>query len=68
MDTKALLDQDDLLTATGFCRAGDLRRFLDTNRIPYMQGKGGRVFTSVEAVNQVLIGKDDDSDSDFEFI
>lgn len=52
----SLVSQDELLEKFGFTRPGDLRRRLDELRIPYYLGKGGRILTTIEAINQGLIG------------
>ena len=59
-----LVEQSELLEKFGFIRPGDLRRCLDELKIPYHQGKGGKIVTTIQALNQPLIGKHDSNDNE----
>lgn len=46
-----VLSTDDLKGLTGYDRVGDLRRSLESARIPYFLGKGGAPWTTIDLVN-----------------
>ena len=50
-----IIDEAQLLHRFGFERRGDLQKCLDRQRIPYFTGKGGKIVTTLQAINQVLI-------------
>lgn len=51
-----LLTEEDLKHWLGFARRLDLELHLKSCRIPYLYGKGGRICTTVAAIDKVLIG------------
>lgn len=57
-----IIQQEQLLQATGYERPGDLERWLRRNGIKYHRGKSNRIFTTIDALG----GKLDDTD-DIEF-
>jgi len=64
-----LLSEDDLKNWLGFSRRLDLERHLQNIRIPYVYGKGGRICTTIAAVDKVLIGgKESTPSEEIEFI
>lgn len=48
---QGVLSTDELLGLTGYERVGDLRRWLDSQNIPYFPGKGGAPWTTIDLVN-----------------
>lgn len=64
-----LLSEDDLKNWLGFSRRLDLERHLQNIRIPYVYGKGGKICTTISAVDKVLIGgKESTPSEEIEFI
>ncbi|MDA3922722.1 MAG: DUF4224 domain-containing protein [Salinisphaera sp.] len=59
-----IVTQEQLMSATGYERAGDLEKWLRRKGIKYHRGKGNRVFTTVDALNGTL---DDVETADIEF-
>ena len=53
-----LVAEPELLEWLGYERRADLERWLRSRGVPYDTGRGGRIVTTVEAVNQGLIGAD----------
>jgi len=49
-----LVQENELLDWTGYERPADLRRFLDTNRIPYRLGKARKVVTTQKAIDEAI--------------
>jgi hypothetical protein len=52
-----LVDESELLERFGFRRPGDLRKCLDAQHIPYFYGRGGKIVTTIQALNNQLIDK-----------
>lgn len=53
-----LIAEPQLLEWLGYERRADLERWLQARGVPYDHGRGGRIVTTTEAVNQGLIGAD----------
>jgi hypothetical protein len=51
-----LLNEEDLKNWLGFNRRLDLERHLQSIRIPYFYGRGGRIRTTTAAIDKALIG------------
>jgi hypothetical protein len=67
--TRHLLNEDDLKSWLGFSRRLDLERHLQSCRIPYIYGKGGRICTTIAAIDKILIGgKEFDRFEEIEFL
>jgi hypothetical protein len=45
-----LVTQEQLAAATGYNRAADIRRCLERQGIPVRTGRGGRVWTTLSAI------------------
>lgn len=54
LEAPVLVSQEQLMAATGYERQGDLRRWLEENGFSYKLGRGGRIVTTVEAVNKAF--------------
>jgi len=54
MRQQTLVSQEELMQATGYERPGDLRKWLDREGLTYKLGKGGRVLTTVDALNRAF--------------
>lgn len=50
-----LVFEEGLLKATGYTGRGRLLQHLKKHGVPYFEGKGGRVYTTIDALNSVLI-------------
>ena len=48
-----IVTEDQLMSASGYTRRGDLMRHLDKHQIQYNLGKGGMVYTTVFNVAKV---------------
>jgi len=59
-----VITQKELLEKFGFTRPADLRRCLDSQKIPYHLGKGGAIVTTIQALNSPLIGKVDNNNAE----
>lgn len=46
-----IVNQEQLLAATGYERPGDLERWLRRHHIHYHRGKANRIFTTIDALN-----------------
>jgi len=62
-----LIYEKELLDVFGFERPADLRRCLTKQNVPFYLGKGGRVVTTIDAVNMPLIGGGNNDNRDIEF-
>lgn len=51
------LTSDDLLEATGYQREGDLKKSLEAQGIPVIEGKGGKFFTTLDLVKAAGLAK-----------
>lgn len=49
-----IIQQEQLLEATGYQRPSDLERWLLREGIRYRRGKGNRIFTTIDAINGML--------------
>lgn len=49
-----IIQQEQLLKATGYQRPGDLERWLREHGIRYHRGRGNRIFTTLDALNGML--------------
>lgn len=49
--SQGVLSTEELKGVTGYERVGDLRRALESERIPYFLGKGGAPWTTIDLVN-----------------
>ena len=50
-----MLDEAELLAKTGFKRRSELENWLNLNGVLWWPGKGGRIVTTLEAVNRALL-------------
>ncbi|OQX33589.1 MAG: hypothetical protein B0D91_14080 [Oceanospirillales bacterium LUC14_002_19_P2] len=55
--TEQLVTEDELKEWTKYVRTGDIIRFLRENQVPFWEGRGGRVLTTLEAINSSLLNK-----------
>ena len=53
----ALIKEADLMEWLGYSRRGDLETFLVSHKMPFAYGRGGRIVTTIDAINQPLIGR-----------
>jgi hypothetical protein len=51
MSNVQLVSEDDLRAWLDYERQADIRAWLDKNGVWYLEGKGGRICTTVEAIN-----------------
>lgn len=49
-----IVQQEQLMEATGYQRPADLERWLRREGIRYHRGKGNRIFTTIDAINGIL--------------
>ena len=49
-----LITTDQLKTATGYDRPGDIEKCLRKNGVRVLYGKGGKIFTTLDAINSAL--------------
>ena len=49
-----IISTKELLRATGFNRISDLEKCLRTQNVPFLFGKRGTIFTTIDAFNSVL--------------
>lgn len=49
-----LVSEKELLEWTGFSRPADVERLLRNNHIPWLPGKGGKICTTMKAIEQAL--------------
>jgi len=50
-----IISQEQLLEITGYSNAGNAEKCLAEQGIPVMHGKGGRIWTTLDAINSALI-------------
>ena len=50
-----MIDEAELLAKTGFKRRSELEHWLNLNGVLWWPGKGGRIVTTLEAVNRALL-------------
>lgn len=50
----ALVSIDQLKIATGYDRPGDIERCLRKNGVRYLYGQGGKIFTTIDAINAAM--------------
>ena len=55
-----LLGEQELMSWLGYDQRKALQKRLDELRCPYTIGKGGRIATTLEAVNKALLAEGDD--------
>lgn len=63
-----VIGQAELLEIFGYSRPGDLQKALNDQGIKYHLGKGGRIVTTLEAINMPLIGTTPTDDQKVKFI
>jgi len=63
-----LVKQSELLETFGFKSPAALRKCLDRQGIHYHLGKAGKITTTIQALNQPLIGTNNDDNNDVEFV
>lgn len=51
-----IIDQDELERVTGYSKPSQLMSCLKKQGIPYYLGKGGRIWTTLDAINSKLLG------------
>lgn len=64
----ALVSIDQLKIATGYDRPGDIERCLRKNGVRYLYGQGGKIFTTIDAINAAMGLKFDIPDANQEVI
>jgi hypothetical protein len=52
--TTGLISTEQLKTVTGYDRVGDIERCLRAAGVRFFYGKGGRIITSMDAINAAL--------------
>jgi len=62
MKSRAFVYQEELMRATGYERQGDLRKWCERNNLPYLEGKEGRLITTVDAINKAVSRDSDDKE------
>ncbi|MFZ3193743.1 MAG: hypothetical protein WA154_11140 [Moraxellaceae bacterium] len=62
-----LVSEDDLRAWLNYERQADIRVWLDKNGVWYTEGKGGRICTTVAAINAARASANGASFDDFEF-
>ncbi len=60
----SLVSQAELEEKTEYSRASDIVKWLDNHGVKYWTAKGGKIFTTTEAINSALLSKDN---TDIEF-
>lgn len=50
----ALVTQDELALSTGYTRAGDIEKCLRKQGVRVLYGRGGKIFTTTDAINVAL--------------
>jgi hypothetical protein len=63
-----LVSIDQLKIATGYDRPGDIERCLRKNGVRYLYGQGGKIFTTIDAINAAMGLKFDTPDANQEVI
>ena len=63
-----LVSIDQLKIATGYDRPGDIERCLRKNGVRYLYGQGGKIFTTIDAINAAMGLKFDPPDANQEVI
>ena len=51
-----LVTEEDLKKWTGLRYPAEIELWLNRNKITYLKGKGKRLCTTLQAINQILIG------------
>lgn len=64
---QALIQESDLLAWTGYTRRADVERLLRRYGIPIIHGKNGQICTTLDALNSVILGKEQPDESIPEF-
>ena len=54
MSDGQLVTSEDLKKVTGYTRIGDIERWLQQENIPFFRGKRGKIFTTIEKLNEAL--------------
>lgn len=54
MTMKALVTQDDLSEWLGYKQRADIERVLKEHRIKYIVGRGGRIATTIDKINEAM--------------
>lgn len=68
MSNAHLVNEDDLRAWLRYERQADIRAWLDKNSVWYVEGKGGRICTTVEAINAARKSANSASFDEFEFV
>jgi len=50
----SFISTKELSTITGFTRASDIEKCLRTQNVPFLFGKKGSIFTTIDAFNSAL--------------
>ena len=58
---EVLITLDHLKTATGYYRPADIERCMKKNGIRFLYGQGGKIFTTIDAINAAMGLKAQDS-------
>ena len=58
MDNKSLVTEEQLKEWTKYARTCDIIRFLRDNKIPFWEGRGATVVTTLEAINSRLLDEE----------
>lgn len=53
-EMSTIISTKELLTATGFTRVSDLEKCLRSQNVPFLFGKKGSIFTTIDAFNNAL--------------
>jgi hypothetical protein len=52
-----IIEQEQILSMTGYNNAGSAEKCLKDQGVPILHGKGGRIYTTIDALNAALLGK-----------
>ncbi|OQX38088.1 MAG: hypothetical protein B0D91_05190 [Oceanospirillales bacterium LUC14_002_19_P2] len=58
MTNNSLITEDQLKEWTKYARTGDVIRFLRDNKIPFWEGRGDSIVTTLEAINSRLLDEE----------
>ena len=64
---QVIITEKDLLAATGYKRRAQLEKCLRSFKVSFHFGKGGQIWTTIDALNASLGLKQNNPDSDLDF-
>ena len=64
----SLVNLEQLKQITGYYRPGDIERCLKKNGIRFLYGQGGKIFTTIDAINAAMGLKSETPDTTQEVI